>query len=67
VAAQALKGHRVVPAIGTIDRASGRVMAVLFRVVPLAANHARYIWNTITTVYIGRAMTQLLVAPHDLT
>jgi hypothetical protein len=47
VAAQALKDRRAVPALGTIDRASGRAKAVLFRVVPRAANRARPIWNSI--------------------
>jgi hypothetical protein len=40
VAAQALKGPRVGPALGTIDRASGRARAVLFRVVPRAVDRA---------------------------
>jgi hypothetical protein len=47
VAAQALSAYRAVPALSTIDRASGRARAVLFRVVPRAANRARPIWNTI--------------------
>jgi hypothetical protein len=40
VAAQALKGRRAGPALGTIDRASGRASAVLFQVVPRAADCA---------------------------
>jgi hypothetical protein len=47
VAAQALKDYRAVPALSTIDRASGRAWTVLFRVVPRAANRARPIWNSI--------------------
>jgi hypothetical protein len=47
VVAQALSTYRVVPALSTINRASGRAKAVLFRAVPRAANHARPIWNTI--------------------
>jgi hypothetical protein len=47
VAAQALNGRRAGPALSTIDRASGRVRAVLFRAVPRAANRARPIWNSI--------------------
>jgi hypothetical protein len=49
VAAQALKGRRAGPALGTIDRASGRARAVLFRVVHRAANRARPIWKSIAT------------------
>jgi hypothetical protein len=49
VAAQALKGHRAGPALSPIDRAQGRASAVLFRVVPRAANRARPIWNSIVT------------------
>jgi hypothetical protein len=49
VAAQALKGRRAGPALGTIDRASGRARAVLFRVVPRAANRARPIWKSIVS------------------
>jgi hypothetical protein len=47
VAAEALKGRRAGPAIGTIDRASGRVRVVLFRAVPRGVNRAQPIWNTI--------------------
>jgi hypothetical protein len=47
VAAQALSTYRAGPALSTIDRVSGRARAVLFRVVPRAANRARPIWNTI--------------------
>jgi hypothetical protein len=54
VAAQALKGYRAVPALSTIDRASGRAWTVLFRVVPRAANRARPIWNSIASPYIVR-------------
>jgi hypothetical protein len=49
VAAQALSTHRVVPALGTIDRASCRARAVLFRVVPHASHRAWPIWNSIAT------------------
>jgi hypothetical protein len=45
--AQALSTYRVVPALNTINRASGRAKAVLFRTVSRAANRARPIWNTI--------------------
>jgi hypothetical protein len=47
VAAQALKGRRAGPALGTINRASDRARAVLFRVVPRAADRARPIWKSI--------------------
>jgi hypothetical protein len=47
VAAQALSTHRVVPALGTIDRASCRARAVLFRVVPRASHRVCPIWNSI--------------------
>jgi hypothetical protein len=47
---QALKDRRVVPALGTIDHASGRARVVLFRVVPRAANRARPIWNSIVSI-----------------
>jgi hypothetical protein len=47
VAAQALSTYRVVPALSTINRASGRAKAVLFRAVPRASNRAWPIWNTI--------------------
>jgi hypothetical protein len=50
VAAQALNGRRAGPALSTIDRASGRVRAVLFRAVPRAANRARPIWNSIQLI-----------------
>jgi hypothetical protein len=50
VAAQALKGRRAGPALGTIDRVLGRVRVVLFRVVPRAANRARPIWKSIVRV-----------------
>jgi hypothetical protein len=46
VAAQALKGSRAGPALSTIDRASDRARAVLFRVVLRASNRVRLIWNT---------------------
>jgi hypothetical protein len=48
VAAQALKGRRAGPALGTIDRVSGRARVVLFRVAPRAANRARPIWKSIS-------------------
>jgi hypothetical protein len=47
VAAEALKGRWAGLALGTIDRASGRARAVLFQVVPRAANRARSIWKSI--------------------
>jgi hypothetical protein len=46
VAAQALKGRRAGPALGTINRASDRARAVLFRVVPRATDRARPIWKS---------------------
>jgi hypothetical protein len=60
VAAQPLKGRRAGLALGTI--------AVLFRVVPRAANHARPIWNTIPTgevvvpLYLRRDLRALTCA-----
>jgi hypothetical protein len=47
VAAQALNGGRAGTALSTIDCASDRARAVLFRVVLRASNRARPIWNTI--------------------
>jgi hypothetical protein len=47
VAAQTLKGCRAGPALGTMDRASGRARVVLFRAVPRTANRARPIWKSI--------------------
>jgi hypothetical protein len=49
VAAQALRDYRAVPALGTINRASDRARAVLFRVVPRAASRVRSIWNSIAS------------------
>jgi hypothetical protein len=51
VAAHALSTHRVVPALGTINRASCRDRAVLFRVVPRASYRAWPIWNSIVSVH----------------
>jgi hypothetical protein len=53
VAAQALRDYRAVPALGTINRASDRARAVLFRVVPRAANRVRPIWNSIRQREVG--------------
>jgi hypothetical protein len=53
-----------VPALSTIDRASGRARAVLFRVVPRAANRARPIWNTIVVGYDPNAQYNIF---HNLT
>jgi hypothetical protein len=54
VAAQALRDYRAVPALGTINRASDRARAVLFRVVSRAANRVRPIWNSIDATAQGR-------------
>jgi hypothetical protein len=46
VAAQALKDYPAVPALSTIDRASGRAWTMLFRIVFRAANRDRPVWNS---------------------
>jgi hypothetical protein len=63
VAVQALKGRRARPVLGTIDRASGQVRAMLFRDVLHVANRARPIWNTIPEAMPSRRTSQL--GHHD--
>jgi hypothetical protein len=57
VAAQALSIYRAGPALSTINRASDRARAVLFRAVPHAANRARPIWNTIPLSMLFELLT----------